>query len=155
MHLNHPTVILLTQTFGTPTVKAVIDHKWDLYGWRKVIVRTMVYGFYCMTMTVFGILYSKVLVVVSLQLEYVYNAGLPLLYFHALRTHLCHYSAQSWYIDDSMNDDTPHNSQEDHTLTLPQYWESGAQGRFHIISNGYLICQVCVCVCVLVHNLYR
>uniref|UniRef100_A0A7S3R5P2 Ion transport domain-containing protein n=1 Tax=Dunaliella tertiolecta TaxID=3047 RepID=A0A7S3R5P2_DUNTE len=32
-------------------------------------------------------------------------------------------------------------SKEDHSLTLPEYWDSGPQGRFHIIATGYLCIQ--------------
>lgn len=48
------------QTFGTPSVKAVINHKWKLYGHTQVVMRASSYLFYTLQLTVFAILYSKV-----------------------------------------------------------------------------------------------
>jgi len=77
------------QAFGSPTIQAVVRHKWRLYARTRLVIRASIYLFYALANTVFAILYSK----------------------------------------------------EDHTLTLPEYWESGAMGRFHIILTGYLILQ--------------
>lgn len=35
-----------------------------------------------------------------------------------------------------------HNTQEDHSLSLADYWQSGPRARFHLISDGYLALQV-------------
>ncbi|KAF5832015.1 hypothetical protein DUNSADRAFT_12256 [Dunaliella salina] len=77
------------QAFGSPTIQAVVRHKWRLYARTRLVIRASIYLFYALANTVFAIIYSK----------------------------------------------------EDHTLTLPEYWNSGPMGRFHIICTGYLIVQ--------------
>lgn len=48
------------QVYGTPTLRAVIRHKWRLYARSKLTVRSIIYCFYCLCFTVFGILFSMV-----------------------------------------------------------------------------------------------
>lgn len=38
----------------------MIRHKWRLYARSKLTVRALIYFFYCLTFTVYGILYSMV-----------------------------------------------------------------------------------------------
>jgi len=49
-----------TQAFGSPTIQAVVRHKWRLYARTRLVIRAFIYLFYTLANTVFAILYSKV-----------------------------------------------------------------------------------------------
>ena len=51
---------VLLQAYSTPTVSAVIKHKWRLYARKEVFIRTVVYLFYALVVTITAILYSQV-----------------------------------------------------------------------------------------------
>jgi hypothetical protein len=46
------------KVYGTPTLRAIIKHKWRLYARRKLLIRSLIYVFYVVMFTVTGILYS-------------------------------------------------------------------------------------------------
>ncbi|KXZ51579.1 hypothetical protein GPECTOR_12g542 [Gonium pectorale] len=46
------------KVYGTPTLRAIIKHKWRLYARRKLLTRSLIYVFYVIMFTVTGILYS-------------------------------------------------------------------------------------------------
>ncbi|KAG2498331.1 hypothetical protein HYH03_003591 [Edaphochlamys debaryana] len=46
------------KVYGTPTLRAIIKHKWRLYARRKLVTRSTIYVFYLLMYTVLGILYS-------------------------------------------------------------------------------------------------
>ncbi len=48
------------QAYGTPTLRAVIRHKWRLYARDRLVVRALTYFFYTLVFTVWSILYSMV-----------------------------------------------------------------------------------------------
>lgn len=52
-----------TQAYGSPTIQAVVRHKWRLYARNRFLVRASIYLFYTLANTVFAILYAKVRVV--------------------------------------------------------------------------------------------
>ena len=47
------------QAYGTPTLRAVIKHKWRLYGRSRLLWRAIFYGLYTALFSVYGILYCK------------------------------------------------------------------------------------------------
>jgi hypothetical protein len=47
-----------TQAYGTPTVSAVIAHKWSLYGRRTLTVRALLYLVYTAAFTAYAVIYS-------------------------------------------------------------------------------------------------
>lgn len=51
---------LCPQAYSTPTLRAVIRHKWRLYARSKLIFRALLYFFYCLVFTVYCILYAMV-----------------------------------------------------------------------------------------------
>jgi hypothetical protein len=53
------------QAYGTPTVRAVIRHKWRLYAQSKLIIRALNYMFYTLVFTVYAILFAMVRAVAS------------------------------------------------------------------------------------------
>ncbi|PNW77392.1 hypothetical protein CHLRE_10g434600v5 [Chlamydomonas reinhardtii] len=46
------------KVYGTPTLRAIIKHKWRLYARRKLLVRSLIYVFYVIMFTVTGVLFS-------------------------------------------------------------------------------------------------
>ena len=55
-HFVHPSP---PQVYGTPTVRAVISHKWRLYGRQRLTIRALVYAFFTFIFTAFAVIYSK------------------------------------------------------------------------------------------------
>ncbi len=45
--------------FGTPTVRAVIKHKWRLYGRQRLTIRVCIYAVFSIAYTAFAALYSQ------------------------------------------------------------------------------------------------
>ncbi|GFR45654.1 hypothetical protein Agub_g7065 [Astrephomene gubernaculifera] len=46
------------KAYGTPTLRAIIKHKWRLYARRKLLTRSLIYVCYVVLFTVTGILYA-------------------------------------------------------------------------------------------------
>ncbi len=47
------------KAYGTPTVRAVIAHKWRLYGRTRLLIRAVVYAFYTTIFTFYAIIYAQ------------------------------------------------------------------------------------------------
>mmetsp|Transcript_14469 Transcript_14469/g.31389 ORF Transcript_14469/g.31389 Transcript_14469/m.31389 type:complete len:1906 (-) Transcript_14469:1211-6928(-) len=77
------------QAYGTPTVRAVIKHKWRLYGRLRLSIRALIYCAYTVIFTTYAVLYS----------------------------------------------------QEDHSLSREEYWDSSTKAKVHLIMDGYLFLQ--------------
>lgn len=50
----------LAQAYGTPTLRAVIKHKWRLYASSKLFTRAVFYIIYTLVFTAFGVLFRSV-----------------------------------------------------------------------------------------------
>lgn len=47
------------QTYGTPTLRAVIKHKWRLYARARLLTRASLYLLYTLLFTVYAVLYAQ------------------------------------------------------------------------------------------------
>ncbi len=125
------------QAYGTPSVRAVIRHKWRLYARSKLLTRAIVYCIYTVLYTVFCVLYAMVSRPPGAQL-----AGQP-----PARRGGCGRQAarlqrgSSWASLDVPLPAPCHAAppaQEDHTLSLSDLWESSARAKYQVVSAGVL-----------------
>ncbi|KAG1680624.1 hypothetical protein FOA52_015073 [Chlamydomonas sp. UWO 241] len=47
------------QAYSTPSIRAVIRHKWRLYGEARIVTRTVIYAIYALVFTIFAVIFAR------------------------------------------------------------------------------------------------